>query len=99
MFEMGAFASHEAFRVDKTAEISSTPFALPPTNIPIPSATNPFATTNYDRDIAQCYALGEYQSVKAADDRIYVLWGDTRRTVTEAMNKLDPLSGVTHPQE
>jgi hypothetical protein len=89
----------EAFRVDKTVEISSTPFALPPTNIPVPTATNPFATTNYDRNIAQCYALGEYQSVKAADDRIYVLWGDTRRTVTEPMNTLDPLSGVTHPQE
>jgi hypothetical protein len=48
---------------------------------------------------APCYALGEYQSVKAADDRIYVLWGDTRRTVTEPMNKWDPLSGVNHPQE
>jgi len=89
----------EAFRVDRTVEVSSTPFALPPTNIPVPTATNPFATTNYDRNIAQCYALGEYQSVKAADGRIDVLWGDTRRTVTEPMNKLDPLSGVTHPQE
>jgi hypothetical protein len=89
----------DAFRVDRTVEISSTPFALPPTNIPLPTKTNPFATTNYDRNIAQCYALGEYQSVKSADERVYVLWGDTRRTIKEPVNSLDPLSGVTHPRE
>lgn len=88
-----------SFSADRTVEISSTPFALPPTNIPIPIASNPFRTTNYDRNIAQCYALGEYQSVRAANDRVYVLWGDTRRTIKEPVNALDPLSGVTHPQE
>ena len=87
------------FRVRKTVEVSSTPFALPPTNIPIPSASQPFATTNYDRNIAQCYALGEYQSVRAANGKVNVLWGDTRHTITEPVDDLDPISGVTHPKE
>jgi hypothetical protein len=28
-----------------------------------------------------------------------VLWGDSRNTITEPVNLLDPLSGQTHPQE
>jgi hypothetical protein len=89
----------ESFLADRTVEVSSTPFALPPTNIPIPTATNPFQVTNYDRNIAACYALGEYQSVRAANGRVYVSWGDSRRTITEPMNTLDPISGITHPEE
>jgi hypothetical protein len=88
-----------SFPANRTVRVSSTPFALPPTNIPIPSASQPFATTNYDRNIAQCYALGEYQSVSATNGRVYVSWGDTRKTITEPSNSLDPLSGETHPQE
>jgi hypothetical protein len=89
----------KTFRADRTVEISSSPFALPPTNIPIPSKTQPFAVTNYDRVIAPCYALGEYQSVKSTQGSVYVLWGDSRNTLTEPTNKLDPISGQTHPQE
>jgi hypothetical protein len=89
----------DSFPGGRTIEVSRTPFALPPTNVPIPNASNPFATTNYDRNIAQCYALGEYQSVKDAHDGTYALWGDTRNTVTEPVNIRDPLSGLTHPQE
>jgi hypothetical protein len=88
-----------SFLADRTVEVSSTPFALPPTNIPIPNKTNPFAVTNYDRNIQPCYALGEYQSVRTANGRVYVAWGDSRRTITEPVNVLDPLSGITHPQE
>jgi hypothetical protein len=62
------------FFADRTVAISSTSFALPPTNIPIPSTSNPFAVTNYDRNIQPCYALGEYQSVKQTNGNIYVLW-------------------------
>jgi len=89
----------KSFRADRTLEISSAPFALPPTNIPIPSKTNPFAVTNYDRTIQPCYAIGEYQSVKSTHGSVFVLWGDTRTTITEPVNPLDPLSGLTHPQE
>jgi hypothetical protein len=89
----------DSFPADRTVRVTSTPGALPPTNIPIPSASQPFATTNYDRNIAQCYALGEYQSVTAANGRVYVSWGDTRNTITEPTNRLDPISGQTHPQE
>lgn len=87
------------FLADRTVRVSSMPFALPPTNIPIPTASNPFGTTNYDRNIAQCYALGEYQSNRSANGNVYVLWGDTRNTVTQPVNALDPISGLKHPQE
>ena len=43
--------------------------------------------------------LGEYLSVTTANGATYALWGDTRNTVTEPVNALDPLSGVTHPQQ
>ena len=65
-----------SFPADRTVRVSSTSFDLPPTNIPIPSASNPFATTNYDREISQCYALGEYTGAppcclsQSADKRI-----------------------------
>lgn len=89
----------DSFLADRTVRVSSTSFALPPTNIPLPTASNPFGTTNYDRNIAQCYALGEYQSVRAANGKVYVSWGDSRNTTTHPVNSLDPLSGKTHPQE
>jgi hypothetical protein len=88
-----------SFLADRTVRVSSTPFALPPTNIPIPTASNPFGTTNYDRNIQQCYAIGEYQSNRAANGNVYVLWGDTRNTIMQPINRLDPISGQTHPQE
>jgi hypothetical protein len=88
-----------SFLADRTVRVSSTPFALPPTNIPIPTRSNPFGTTNYDRNIAQCYALGEYQSNRSENGNVYVLWGDTRNTIMQPVNPLDPISGLTHPQE
>ncbi len=87
------FPAHRAVRV------TSTSFALAPTNIPIPSALQPFATSNYDRQIAQCYCLGEYLSVATANGTAYALWGDGRNTVTEPVKPLDPISGQTHAQE
>jgi hypothetical protein len=87
------------FPVDRTLRVSSQSFNLPPTNIPIPSKTNPFAATNYDRQIAVCYALGEYQSVTTANGTVYAAWGDTRNQITEPVNALDPISGKTHSEE
>lgn len=88
-----------SFPADRTVRVTSTSFNLPPTNIPIPSSSNPFATTNYDRQIAACYALGEYQSVTTANGTVYAGWGDMRNTIKEPVNSLDPISGQTHPQE
>jgi hypothetical protein len=88
-----------SFPADRTVRVSSMPFALPPTNIPIPTASNPFGTTNYDRNIAQCYALGEYQSNRSQNGKVYVLWGDTRNTIMQPVNPLDPISGLTHAKE
>ena len=70
---------------------------LPPTNIPLSNAPA-FAATNYDREIAVCYALGEYQSVTTAKGTVYAGWGDTRNQITEPTNSLDPISGQTHPE-
>jgi len=88
-----------SFPTDRTVGVTSESFNLPPTNIPIPTAAQPFATTNYDRQIAQCYALGEYQSVTTANGSVYVGWGDMRNLITEPVNALDPISGQTHSQE
>ena len=78
--------------------MSGASFALPPTNIPLPVALNPYQTTNYDRNITQCYALGEYQSARSAHGLVYALWGDSRNTVRQPVSALDPISGQTHPQ-
>jgi hypothetical protein len=85
-----------------TRRVTSTSFTLPtlpPTNIPISTAAQPFATTNYDRQIAQCYALGEYQSITSANGQTYAAWGDMRNQIIEPVNALDPISGQKHSQE
>jgi hypothetical protein len=87
------------FPVDRTLRVSSESFHLPPTNIPIPTASNHFAATNYDRQIAVCYALGEYQSVTTANGTVYAAWGDTRNQITEPVNALNPISGKSHSEE
>jgi BNR repeat protein len=87
-----------SFPTQRTLRVTSTSMNLPPTNIPLSGAPN-FSATNYDRQIAVCYALGEYQSVTAANGTIYTGWGDTRNQITEPVNALDPISGQTHPQE
>jgi hypothetical protein len=88
-----------SFQQDGLARVTSTSFGLAPTNIPLPTATNPFNTTNYDRQIQPCYDLGEYLSIRAADNTLFALWGDGRNTVTQPVNSLDPISGQKHPQE
>jgi hypothetical protein len=87
-----------SFPGDRTVDVTSTSMNLPPTNIPLSNAPA-FAATNYDRQIAVCYALGEYPSVIAANGTVYAGWGDTRNLVTEPVNSLDPISGQIHPQE
>lgn len=87
-----------SFPTSRTLRVTSTSMNLPPTNIPLSNAPA-FSATNYDRQIAVCYALGEYQSVFAANGSVFVGWGDTRNLITEPVNALDPISGQTHPQE
>jgi hypothetical protein len=86
-----------SFPAERTVRVTSTSFHLPPTNIPL--AGPGFPATNYDRQIAVCYALGEYQSVTTANGSVYVGWGDMRNLITEPTNALDPISGQTHSQE
>jgi len=88
-----------SFPAGRTVRVTSTSFNLPPTNIRIPIASNPFQATNYDRQIAVCYALGEYQSVTTANGSVYVGWGDARNLITEPINSLDPISGQTHSEQ
>jgi hypothetical protein len=87
-----------SFPSDRQVRVTSTSMNLPPTNIALSGAPS-YATTNYDRVIAQCYALGEYQSVTTANGSVYASWGDTRNLITEPINPLNPISGQTHPQE
>jgi len=86
----------ETFPANRTVHVTSAPFVLPPSNVPIPSALQPFSTSNYDRQIAQCYALGEYPSVASANGTVHTLFGSAHNTITEPVNPLDPLSGQKH---
>ena len=83
-----------SFLDNRALRISSASAALPPSNIRLTANTS----TNYDRTIVPCYALGEYQGVATANGTVYTSWGDTRNVVTEPVNALDPLSGQTHAQ-
>jgi hypothetical protein len=87
-----------SFPADRTVRVTSTSSDLPPTNVPLTNSPN-FNATNYDREIAVCYALGEYQSVTTANGGVYAAWGDMRNLITQPVNALDPISGQTHPQE
>jgi hypothetical protein len=87
-----------SFPADRRLHVTSAPFVLPPSNVPIPSLLQPFSTTNYDRQIAQCYALGEYPSVASANGTIHTLFGSGRNSLTEPVNSLNPISGQTHSQ-
>jgi hypothetical protein len=87
----------QSFPDNRTARVTSTNFVLPPTVIRLTAA--PIPTTNYDRLINPGYSLGEYLSVLSANGSVYALWGDARNHVTEPVNALDPLSGITHSQQ
>jgi len=67
-------------RLKRTVPLSSTAFDLTPSNVKR-TAT---ATTNYDRAIASCYDIGEYQTLAASrgedDEGAFAAWGDNRRT-------------------
>ena len=78
----------------KRQQVSNTTFGLAPSMFPIPSATNPFRTTNYDRIIQPCYSLGEYMSITGGDD-VRASWGDSRNPWTSPAGS--PAAG-THPQ-
>ena len=84
-----------AFPENRLLRLTGSPMMLPPTNVILTASTS----TNYDRTIQPCYALGEYLSVRSANGTVHAAWGDTHNTVTEPVNVLDPLSGQTHPQE
>jgi hypothetical protein len=58
-----------------------------------------FAATNYDRQIAVCYSLVEYQGIASAKGAVYDAWGDMRNELTEPTDPLDPISGQTHTEE
>ena len=90
-----------SFPSNKFVRITSAPFSLAPTNIPL----SPDITFNYSQS-APCYGLGEYISVKSAkgltnanQEKIYILWTDGRNTVTHPPDLFDPLTGITHPQQ
>jgi hypothetical protein len=85
------------FPANRTVRVTSTSFNLEPSNIPLSNAPN-YSATNFDRQIAVCYALGEYQSVTTANGAVYSAWGDGRNLMTEPVNALDPISGQTHSQ-
>jgi hypothetical protein len=87
----------DSFLDSRAVRVTATNFVLPPTVIRLTAAPTP--TTNYDRTIVPGYSLGEYLSVNSANGSVYALWGDARNRVTEPVNALNPLSGITHTQQ
>jgi hypothetical protein len=83
-----------SFPSDRAIRLTSASMNLPPTNSILTATTS----TNYDRTIVPCYALGEYLGVRSANGAVHVLWGDMRNSVTQPVNPLDPISGLTHAQ-
>src|SRR5262249_60763940 len=88
----------DPFPAHRPARVTSTLFSLPPSNIPL-TGSPVFAATNYDRQVAVCYSLGEYQGIASANGAVYDAWGDMRNKLTEPTNPLDPISGKMHTQE
>ena len=84
----------DSFPGDRAVRISGASAPLTPSNIRLTANTS----TNYDRTIVSCYCLGEYQGVATANGTVHTVWGDTRNTVAEPVNPLNPLSGQTHAQ-
>jgi hypothetical protein len=84
----------DTFPASRTVRVTGVTAGLPPSN----NVLSGTLTTNYDRSIRPCYALGEYQSVHSANGRLHVAWGDTRNTVQQPVNPLDPISGLLHQQ-
>ena len=90
-----------SFPANRKVRITSAPFSLSPTNIPVPTASRPFATTNYDFFAPPCFNLGSLAhspNITYVDKRIYVVWTDNRNRITEPAHSLNPLSGQTHSQ-
>jgi hypothetical protein len=83
------------FRIADVEPLSSVAFDMIPSNNPIPSATRPDRTTNYDRIVVACYDIGEYLSVFARGDRFLGAWGDNRNPWTSPAGS--PAAG-THAQ-
>ena len=82
-----------------TQTLSSEPMTLAPTNIPLPSASNPFQTTNYNRFNAQCASVGDYAGIVVGLGTVHAAWGDSRHTVRQPVHPLDPISGQVHAKE
>jgi hypothetical protein len=79
-------------RLEGRNNLSSTSFDLVPSNNPLPLASNPYFTTNYDRVIRACYNLGEYMSITAGlnGEGVVAAWGDNRRTWTPPPGSVFP---------
>ncbi len=76
----------------RTRHLSSASFDLIPSNNPINLGDGrPFRTTNYDRTVQPCYAIGEYLGI-IQDDDVLAAWGDLRNPWTSPAGS--PVAGV-----
>jgi len=55
---------------------------------PRPITGNAFNTTNYDRTVQPCYALGEYLAIAGAGENQIAAWGDTRNGWTPHLHAI-----------
>ncbi len=89
----------QSFPDARKRRLNARPIALAPTSVPLPTAANPYQTTNYDRLVAQCSSLGEYTGLSVGLGVVHAVWGDSSATMRQPVDPLDPLSGQTHAKE
>ncbi len=88
-----------SFPAELRRQLSSTPFALAPSNIPLPTEADPFQTTHYNRLKRTCTSLGDYMGLATGFGVLHAAWGDSRNVMRQPENPFDPISGQQHPKE
>lgn len=89
----------ETFPARSIRPLSDAPSTLAPTNIPLPDANNPYRTTNYNRLKGACTSLGDYAGISVDAGRVHSVWADSRESLQQPEDALDPISGQIHARE
>ena len=79
--------------------LSGTPSTLAPSNVPLADPNNPYRTTNYNRLKGACVSLGDYAGMSVDAGTVHAVWGDSRETLRQPDDALDPISGQMHARE
>ena len=89
----------DSFPARDIRQLSGTPSTLAPSNIPLADARNAYRTTHYNRMKGACVSLGDYAGIAVDAGTVHSVWGDSRETLVQPLDPLDPISGQPHARE